>query len=163
SGGVDAVDLVAVRDVALAAGVFVARTTQPYRVAGRRVPPAPAVLDEAFEAIVARVRAKVGTEVPFVVGGRSSGARVACRTGRGRGPGGAGVWPPASPPPPPGTPEKRGGDERDPAIPPLVANGDGDPFGVPDPGGLVRVEIRPGDRHDLRRNPSETAALCLAW
>ncbi len=161
SGGVDAADLVAVRDAALGVHVAVARVTQPYRVAGRRVPPAPAALDEAFTAVVTRIRARVGTEVPFVVGGRSSGARVACRTGRALG--AAGVLALAFPLHPPGQPAKSRAGELDPDIPTLVVNGDRDPFGVPGPVGLVRVEVRPGDRHDLRRDPRATAALCLDW
>jgi uncharacterized protein len=161
SGGVDAADLVAVRDAAFAAGFAVARVTQPYRVAGRRVPPAAPVLDEAFSAIVGEVRRRVGTEVPFVVGGRSSGARVACRTGRALG--AIGVLALAFPLHPPGQPAKSRAGELDPRIPTLVVNGDRDAFGVPEPVGLVQVAVRPGDRHDLRRDLDGLAALCLDW
>lgn len=161
SGGVETRDLVAVRDAMLAAGVAVARVTQPYRLAGRRVPPAPPVLDEAFTAVVAAVRARVGRTLPLVVGGRSSGARVASRTGRALG--AAGVLALAFPLHPPGHPEKSRAEELDPAVPTLVVNGDRDPFGVPQPSGLVRVEVRPGARHDLARDLPATAALCVAW
>jgi predicted alpha/beta-hydrolase family hydrolase len=161
SGDVDAADLVAVRDAAFAGGFAVARVTQPYRVAGRRVPPAAPILDEAFTALVERARARVGGEVPFVVGGRSSGARVACRTGRTLG--AVGVLALAFPLHPPGHPEKSRADELDPEIRTLVVNGDRDPFGVPAPVGLVRVEVRPGARHDLARDLGTTAALCLDW
>src|SRR5262249_837935 len=65
SGGVDTADLVAVRDTAFAAGVAVARVTQPYRLAGRRVPPAAPVLDEAFRTVVDRIRDRVGAHVPL--------------------------------------------------------------------------------------------------
>jgi uncharacterized protein len=161
SGGVDAKDLLAVRDAAFAAGVAVARTTQPYRVAGRRVPPAAPILDESFTAIVAAVRRRVGTDRPLVVGGRSSGARVACRTGGALG--AVGILALAFPLHPPGHPEKSRAGELDPAVPTLVVNGDADPFGVPSPVGQVRVEVRPGARHDLARGLPESAALVVDW
>ena len=85
-GGVDSPDLAEVAAAALAAGYAVARVTQPYRVAGRRSPPRAPVLDEAWLAVAGQVRVD---DLPLVVGGRSSGARVACRTAdqarRGRG------------------------------------------------------------------------------
>jgi predicted alpha/beta-hydrolase family hydrolase len=161
SGGVDAADLVAVRTAALAEGIAVARVTQPYRVAGRKVPPAAPILDAAFTAIVEKVRGRVGRDVGFVVGGRSSGARVACRTGRELG--AAGALALAFPLHPPGQPTKSRAGELDPELPTLVVNGDRDPFGVPEPVGLVRVEIRPGNRHDLRKDLAGTAALCIEW
>jgi predicted alpha/beta-hydrolase family hydrolase len=161
SGGPDAPDLVAVRDAAFAAGIAVARTTQPYRVSGRKVPPATTVLDESFTALVARAQARVGASVPLVVGGRSNGARVACRTAGALG--AVGVLALAFPLHPPGQPAKSRADELDGAQPTLVVNGDRDPFGVPTAAGLVRVEIRPGTGHDLRRDLPGTAALCVAW
>src|SRR5215211_1356472 len=75
-GSVDSPDLVAVRDAVLPAGVAVARVTQPYRVAGRRAPAPANQLDEAWTAVVRGLHA----DVPLIFGGRSSGARVACRT-----------------------------------------------------------------------------------
>ncbi len=85
-GGVDSADLAEVAAAALAAGYAVARVTQPYRVAGRRSPPRAPVLDEAWLAVAGQVHVD---GLPLVVGGRSSGARVACRTAdrgrRGRG------------------------------------------------------------------------------
>jgi uncharacterized protein len=141
--------------------VAVARSTQPYRVAGRKVPPAASILDEAFTAIVASVRSRVGAAVPLVVGGRSSGARVACRTGGTLG--AAGILALAFPLHPPGRPEKSRADELDPNVATLVVNGDADPFGVPSPVGRVRVEVRPGARHDLARGLPETAALVVEW
>lgn len=78
-GGPDASDLLAVRTLALGLGLAVVRTEQPYRVAGRRAPaPAPR-LDEAWHACVVGARSGLGG-VPLVAGGRSNGARVACRT-----------------------------------------------------------------------------------
>ena len=103
-GGVEAPDLVAVRDAAVAAGYAVARITQPYRVAGRRgVAPAPQ-LDAAWLVAVAAVRRQRGfARLPLVVGGRSSGARVACRTSADAG--AAGVLALAFPVHPPGKPQ----------------------------------------------------------
>lgn len=161
SGGVDAPDLVAVRDAAVAAGVAVARVTQPYRLMGRRVPAPAAQLDAAFSAAVEEVRRRVGRRLPVVVGGRSSGARVACRTARTVG--AAGVLALAFPLHPPGRPEKSRAAELDPAVPALVINGDADPFGVPEPVGAVEVVIRPGERHDLRRDPAAVARLAVEW
>src|SRR2546423_2633620 len=77
NGGVDAPDLVALRDAALREGVLVARVTQPYRVAGKRAPAPALQLDAAFIACVEAVRPD---NLALLVGGRSSGARVACRT-----------------------------------------------------------------------------------
>ncbi len=84
-GGVSAPDLLALRAALLSAGITVARVLQPYRVAGRRAPAPAARLDEAWECSVSAVLAAVGeaggtAHLPHVVGGRSSGARVACRT-----------------------------------------------------------------------------------
>jgi predicted alpha/beta-hydrolase family hydrolase len=161
-GDVDAVDLVAVRDAAVRAGWVVARVTQPYRVLSpRRPPPATSVLDEAWLVAVAAIRRKVGAGVPLVVGGRSSGARVACRTAAGLG--AVGVLALAFPLHPPGHPEKSRADELNDAIPTLVVNGDRDAFGVPEPVGLVRVVIRPGERHELRKDPEAVAAVAVEW
>src|SRR5881227_3477733 len=83
-GGTDAPDLLAVTAAAAAAGWTVARIDQPYRVAGRRAPAPASRLDEAWLAVVAGLRLEF-TAGPLVTGGRSSGARVACRTARGCG------------------------------------------------------------------------------
>src|SRR5947208_465654 len=76
-GSVDAPDLVAAAGVALDEGVTVALVEQPYRVAGRRSPPPAPRLDAAWLAIVPQLPLD---GLPLIVGGRSSGARVACRT-----------------------------------------------------------------------------------
>lgn len=78
-GGVDAKDLLTVRDRALELGGAVARVVQPYRVAGRRAPGSAVKQDEAWLEIVADLRKRVA-KVPLIQGGRSNGARVACRT-----------------------------------------------------------------------------------
>ncbi|MCF0096240.1 hypothetical protein B0E54_05105 [Micromonospora sp. MH99] len=101
-------------------------------------------------------------EVPTVlVGGRSSGARVACRTARAVG--AAGVVALAFPLHPPGRPERSRAAELATGLPTLVVNGDRDPFGVPasEPG--VQVVTRPGETHDLRRDPAGTADVVRDW
>jgi predicted alpha/beta-hydrolase family hydrolase len=148
-GGVDAPDLLAVRDVAVDLGMAVARVTQPYRVAGRRAPaPAPR-LDEAWLVAVTAIRRRRGlARVPLVVGGRSSGARVACRTAAASG--AHAVLALAFPVHPPGKPEKSRLDELDAvAVPVLVIQGDRDPFGMPPRRRGRRVVSVAGD-HSLR-------------
>jgi uncharacterized protein len=191
-GGVTAPDLVAVRDAAFAHAVAVARVTQPYRLAGRRTPAPAAQLDEAWSAVVAVLVRRVGAPA-LVVGGRSSGARVACRTaarvgaagivalafplhpparrqpttGRGSA---AGSGSTAGPAVGPGSAERereralrsRAG-ELATGLPTLVVNGDRDPFGIPQPTPEVRVEVRPGERHDLRRDPTGVAGVVVDW
>jgi predicted alpha/beta-hydrolase family hydrolase len=165
SGGVEAADLVAVAEAAVAAGVAVARVTQPYRVAGRRTPPPAAQLDAAWTAVVERVRTEVASRsagaVPLVLGGRSSGARVACRTAAALG--AAGVVALAFPLHPPGKPERSRAAELITGVPTLVVNGDRDPFGVPSAGGDVELCLRPGERHDLRRDPPAIGAAVVGW
>ncbi|SCL19016.1 hypothetical protein GA0070616_1644 [Micromonospora nigra] len=159
-GDVDAPDLVALRTAAIGAGLVVARVTQPYRVAGRRAPAPAGHLDEAWTTVLAVLRRRHGG-VPLLVGGRSSGARVACRTATAVG--AAGVVALAFPLHPPGRPERTRAAELGTGLPTLVVNGDRDPFGVPEPGPQVRVVTRPGERHDLRGDPPGTAALVVDW
>ncbi|QOC90486.1 alpha/beta hydrolase family protein [Micromonospora craniellae] len=159
-GGVDAPDLLAFCDAAVAVGLVVARVTQPYRVAGRRAPAPAGHLDAAWTAVLTVLRAR-HPGVPLLVGGRSSGARVACRTARGVG--AAGVVALAFPLHPPGRPERSRAAELTTEVPTLVVNGDRDPFGVPEPGPGVRVVVRPGQRHDLRGDPAGTADLVIDW
>ncbi|NJP32269.1 alpha/beta hydrolase family protein [Micromonospora thermarum] len=158
-GGVEAPDLVALRDAVVVAGLVVARVTQPYRVAGRRAPAPAGQLDEAWTAVVSALRER--WDVPLVVGGRSSGARVACRTATAVG--ADGVVALAFPLHPPGRPERSRADELVTGVPTLVVNGDRDPFGVPEAGPAVRVVTRPGERHDLRKDPVGTAEVVLDW
>jgi predicted alpha/beta-hydrolase family hydrolase len=161
-GGVDAPDLRAVRQAALDAGMAVARITQPYRVAGRRAPaPAPR-LDEAWTAVLTALRDRADlSALPLIVGGRSSGARVACRTAVALG--AAAVVALAFPLHPPGKPERSRAGELDGAVPTLVVNGDRDPFGVPAQAKGVTVLIRPGERHDLKRDPGAVADAVRSW
>ncbi|RZU77974.1 hypothetical protein EV384_6718 [Micromonospora kangleipakensis] len=160
-GGVDAPDLLAVRDAVTAAGVAVIRVTQPYRVAGRRAPAPAGHLDEAWTAVLAALRERHPTVSGWVVGGRSSGARVACRTATAVG--ASGIVALAFPLHPPGRPERSRADELATGLPTLVVNGDRDPFGVPEPGPGVEVVLRPGERHDLRGDPAATAAVVRDW
>ncbi|MFI7601136.1 alpha/beta family hydrolase [Actinoplanes sp. NPDC049681] len=157
-GDVDAPDLTAVRDVAVAGGVRVVLVTQPYRVAGRRAPAPAGHLDEAWTAVVTEVR---DPAVPLIVGGRSSGARVACRTAAALS--AAGVLALAFPLHPPGKPERSRADELPATLPTLVVNGDRDPFGMPGATGAVEVAVRPGAVHDLRRDLPGTAAVVADW
>jgi len=156
-GDVDAPDLTAVHDAAVAAGARVALVTQPYRVAGRRAPAPANHLDEAWTAVVTGL----ADGLPLVLGGRSSGARVACRTAEQLG--AAGVLALAFPLHPPGRPERSRAGELPVRIPTLVVNGDRDPFGVPAAGGAVEVAVRPGAVHDLRRDLPGTAAIVVGW
>ncbi|NUR69869.1 MAG: alpha/beta hydrolase [Hamadaea sp.] len=160
-GDVGSADLTAVTEAAVAAGVAVALVTQPYRVAGRKAPAPAAQLDEAWLAVVAELRRTAKIKVPLIVGGRSSGARVACRTARDSG--AAGVVALAFPLHPPGRPEKTRDDELATGVPTLVVNGDRDPFGVPDARAGLDLVVLPGERHDLRKDPSAVAAAVVGW
>ncbi|SBT64569.1 hypothetical protein GA0070622_1547 [Micromonospora sediminicola] len=160
-GSVDAPDLVAVRDAVCDAGAGVVLVTQPYRVAGRRAPAPAGHLDEAWTAVLAELRRRLPDAGRWVVGGRSSGARVACRTAGTVG--ASGVVALAFPLHPPGRPERSRAAELDTGLPTLVVNGDRDPFGVPAAGPGVEVVVRPGERHDLRVDPTGTAAAVRDW
>ncbi|MBQ1046621.1 alpha/beta hydrolase [Micromonospora sp. C32] len=160
-GDVDAPDLTAVRDAVRDAGAGVALVTQPYRVAGRRAPAPAGHLDEAWTTLLAELRRRAPQVRDWVVGGRSSGARVACRTAVATG--AAGVVALAFPLHPPGRPERSRAGELLTGLPTLVVNGDRDPFGVPEPGPGIEVVVRPGQRHDLRGDPAGTAAVVRDW
>ena len=134
-GGVDAPDLLAARDAALALGLAVVRVEQPWRVRGRRVAEAPPRLDAAWLAALQGLPA-----LPCVLGGRSAGARVACRTAD-RVPDVRGVLCLAFPLVPPGRAADRAGELALPSVPTLVVQGERDAFGlpVPAPGRIVHV------------------------
>jgi predicted alpha/beta-hydrolase family hydrolase len=125
-GGIDAPDLLAVRAAALARSVAVARVLQPYRVAGRRAPAPAAQLDTAWTTVVEQL--VLGDHLPVAVGGRSSGARVACRTAAATG--ACAVLGLAFPLHPPGRPDKTRSAELVVDVPLLVVQGDRDPFGT---------------------------------
>lgn len=155
-GGVEAPDLLAVRAAAVAAQFAVARITQPYRVAGRRAPAPATRLDEAWLAAVAAVRRQRGLRtVPLVALGRSSGARVACRTAAAVG--AAAVVALAFPVHPPGNPGRSRLDELAlPSVPVLVVQGDRDAFGMP-AAGPADVVVIAGADHSLRKDPAAVA------
>jgi len=159
-GGVGSADLVAVTNALVAAGWTVARVEQPYRVQGRRAPDRAPKLDAAWTAVMAALTAdRTG---PLVVGGRSSGARVACRTAAEVGP--AAVICLAFPLHPPGRPDSSRVDELGHVgdLPLLVVQGDRDAFGGPAefPAG-VEVAGVPGD-HALRKTAPVVDAV-LSW
>ncbi|GAA2594224.1 alpha/beta family hydrolase [Actinomadura fulvescens] len=161
NGGVDAADLLAVREVALGLGGAVARVLQPFRAAGRRAPGPAVKQDEAWLEIIKVLRDRCGA-VPLVQGGRSNGARVACRTARAAG--AAGVIALAFPLHPPRTPERSRADElRSAGVEVLVVNGDRDPFGVPDPADAAEVVVLAGERHDLTKDPAAVGAAVEPW
>jgi uncharacterized protein len=157
-GGVETADLNAVRGAALKAGIAVVRLTQPYRVAGRSSPSAPAKQDEAWLAAVAALRARRGFgRLPLVVGGRSNGARVACRTALASA--AVGVVALAFPVHPPGRPELSRLPELDAAgVPALVVQGERDPFGMPPPGPDREIVVIAGADHGLKRELNSIAA-----
>ena len=155
-GGIDARDLRAVRDGATTAGYAVGRLTQPYRMAAGRRPPAPApVLDAVLAEVVRALRRRRAlADLPLVVGGRSSGARVGCRSAATVG--AVGVLALAFPLHPPDRPERsRAAELQGVTVPVLVIQGQRDPFGSPDElhaAGLpaqVRVHVVPGADHGM--------------
>ncbi len=161
AGGVDAPDLLAVRDAALGVGASVARVTQAFRVAGARAPGSPARQDEAWQVVVDELRTR-WPKVPLVQGGRSNGARVACRTAKAVG--AASVVALAFPLHPPGRPERSRADElRGAGVEVLVVSGDRDPFGLPDPADATRMVVLPGEGHDLKKNPARVGEVVADW
>jgi uncharacterized protein len=167
NGGVDATDLLCVREVALDLGGTVARVLQPFRMAGRRAPGAAERQDAAWLEVIGAIRDRVPAPggaggTPLIQGGRSNGARVACRTARAAG--AVGVIALAFPLHPPGRPERsRAAELRAAGVEVLVVNGDRDPFGVPDPADAACVRVLPGERHDLSRDPAAVGAAAEPW
>ncbi|MGD9987157.1 alpha/beta family hydrolase [Pseudonocardia sp.] len=159
-GGVAAPDIVAAAGVAGALGLHVGLVEQPYRVAGRRAPAPAAQLDAAWTAVCADVRG-FWEEVPFLVGGRSSGARVACRTAAATG--ADGVLCLAFPEHPPGRPEKTRAPEIDAVtVPVLVVQGERDPFGRPGPAPGREVVVIRGD-HSLKADVAGLRSAVESW
>jgi predicted alpha/beta-hydrolase family hydrolase len=165
AGGVGSRDLVAVTEVARSEGVSVALVEQPYRVAGRRSPAPARQLDAAWTAVVDHLRAGELRGLPFVVGGRSSGARVACRTAEATG--AVAVLCLAFPLQPP----PRAGAAATPSrlfeldevtVPTLVVQGARDRFGIPPATAHRTVVEVPGD-HSLRTDVGAVAAAVGGW
>jgi predicted alpha/beta-hydrolase family hydrolase len=161
AGGVSAVDIVAARDAALAERVSVALVEQPYRVAGRRSPAPARQLDAAWTTVVEFLQTGRLHGLPLVVGGRSLGARVACRTAATTG--AIGVVCLAFPLQPPGRRvESRLPELEAVAVPVLVVQGERDPFGIP-PAGPSRVVTRvPGD-HGLKADVRAVGEAVGEW
>ncbi len=157
-GDVDAPDLLAVRTAAVGSGLVVVRVTQPYRVAGRRAPAPAARLDEAWTECVAAIRRRRGMRtLALVAAGRSSGARVACRTAAEVE--AVAVMALAFPLHPPGRPERSRVAELElPQVPVLVVQGDRDAFGLPPETARRQVVVIPGADHSLRKAPDAVAA-----
>jgi predicted alpha/beta-hydrolase family hydrolase len=156
-GGVGAPDLIAAATAAKAAGLCVALVEQPYRVAGRRSPAPARQLDSAWAAVVDRLKKKEVRTLPLIVGGRSSGARVACRTAAATE--AVGVLCLAFPLRPPGRDTDRLDELEAVVVPTLVVQGAGDPFGMP-PAGRNRQVIEVVGNHGLRSDlPAVTAAV----
>jgi uncharacterized protein len=164
-GGVTAPDLVAAAGVALALGMSVALVEQPYRVAGRSSPAPAHQLDTAWIAVVEHLRSGPMEGLAIVTGGRSSGARVACRTSAQTA--SAAVLCLAFPLQPP---RRRSGTQapsRQPEldaveVPVLVVQGEGDPFGMPGPGPQREVVQLRGN-HSLRSDIAGVTAAVQAW
>jgi len=148
-GTVEAPDLLAARDAALSIGVSVARVTQPYRVAGRRGMPPHPTLEQPWLDVAAALATRF-PELPQVFGGRSAGARVACRTAA---EGDAiAVICLAYPAHPPGKPEKSRLDELNAVhVPVLVIQGDRDAFGMPPRRRGRTLVVAEGADHSLKK------------
>jgi predicted alpha/beta-hydrolase family hydrolase len=165
-GGVEAPDLRAATEAAHGAGVSVVLVEQPYRVAGRRSAAPAHQLDVAWAAVVEQLAAGPLRGLPHVVGGRSAGARVACRTA-GR-TGAIGVLCLAFPLVPParrgssGPPRSRQDELDAVAVPVLVIQGENDRFGMPEPGPR-RTVVRVRGDHRLAADRDAVRAAVGAW
>ena len=161
AGGVDAPDLLVVRRKALELGGAVARVMQPYRVAGGRAPGSAVKQDAAWLEVIADLKKRF-RKVPLVQGGRSNGARVACRTAIDAG--AVGVIALAFPLHPPGRPElSRAGELRGAGTEVVVINGDRDPFGVPDAADATVVHVLAGQTHALKGGAAEISSVVEPW
>jgi predicted alpha/beta-hydrolase family hydrolase len=164
-GGVEAPDLVAATEAAVAEGVDVALVEQPYRVTGRRSPAPARQLDAAWIAVVEHLADGELAGLPMIVGGRSLGARVACRTLQESG--GVAVLCLAFPLQPPArkgkSPSPSRLDELDAvAVPMLVVQGNRDRFGMP-PAGPRRTVVEVPGGHGLKKDLDAVAEAVRGW
>ncbi|MGO4255342.1 alpha/beta hydrolase family protein [Marmoricola sp. RAF53] len=145
-GGIEAADLVALAGALPRHGITVVLVEMPWRVVGKKLAPRPALIDQAYTSVLAALRPRT----PVVLGGRSAGARAACRIAAGAG--AAGVLALAFPLHPPGKPEKSRLDELEGAgVPTLVVQGERDPFGTPaEFPADVDLAVVPSGDHALR-------------
>jgi predicted alpha/beta-hydrolase family hydrolase len=175
-GGIEAPDLLAVRDAGLELGGAAARVVQPYQVRGLRAPGSAERQDAAWAQIVAELTALV-PGVPLVQGGRSNGARVACRTAAAVGARAVialafPLCPPRAGARPDAADKARKAREgrlaelraaRTGGAAVLVLNGERDPFGIPGPQEADRVVVVPGETHALRGHRAVIAAAVTEW
>ena len=166
-GGVNARDLRAAAEGAHAAGLSVALVEQPYRVAGRRSPAPARQLDAAWIAVLGALGAGPLSGLPHVAGGRSAGARVACRTAAATG--AAGVLCLAFPLHPPRRRNATGAErptrigELDAvSVPTLVVQGSRDPFGMP-PASPDREVVAVDGDHRLASDLGVLTAAVHDW
>jgi hypothetical protein len=162
-GGVAAPDLAATARIARAQAISVALVEQPYRVAGRRSPAPARQLDAAWTAVIDHLAANELDGLPLIVGGRSSGARVACRTAEATG--AVAVLCLAFPLQPPrrsSPAPSRLGELEAVTVPMLVVQGARDPFGVP-PAGPRRTVVEVQGNHSLRTDLAGVAAAVQTW
>jgi uncharacterized protein len=164
-GGVEAGDLQAAKDAALSVGVSAALVEQPYRVAGGRSPAPAKQLEAAWIAVVEHLRESELSGLALIAGGRSLGARVACRTVEETGP--VAILCLAFPLQPP---RRKGGKEspsrlpelEEVTVPMLVVQGDRDRFGIP-PGSRSRTVVEvPGD-HGLKKDLDAIGSAVAGW
>jgi predicted alpha/beta-hydrolase family hydrolase len=165
AGGVSSRDLVTATDVARSEGISVALVEQPYRVAGRRSPAPARQLDAAWTAVIGHLREHELKGLPLLVGGRSLGARVACRTAAETA--AMGVVCLAFPLQPPGRLGGKPAQSRLPeldavTVPVLVVQGERDPFGMPPAARGRRVVQVPGD-HGLRTDLAAVERAVEDW
>lgn len=160
-GGVGAPDLKAATEAALAVNVTTILVEQPYRVAGRRSPAPARRLDAAWIAVTEQLGQGELAGLALVCGGRSSGARVACRTAAQTG--AVGILCLAFPVHPPGRPEKTRLDELEAvAVPVLVVQGRADPFGMP-PAAPGRTVVEVDGDHGLKKDPGALRGAVSEW
>jgi uncharacterized protein len=162
-GGVESKDLVAATEAAHAEGISVALVEQPYRVAGRRSPAPAHQLDTAWSTVLDRLTSQELRGLPLVVGGRSLGARVACRTVDETG--AVGVLCLAFPLQPPrrsGPPQSRLAELDAVTVPVLVVQGAQDPFGMPPPGERREV-VQVRGNHSLRTDLDLVTDAIRTW
>jgi uncharacterized protein len=145
-GGIDAPDLLRLARTLPQQEVSVTLVEMPWRVQGRKVAPRPALIDEAYRAVLDAMRMRS----PLIIGGRSAGARSACRIARSVG--AKGVLALSFPLHPPGRPEKTRLPELLGArVPTLVVQGERDPFGTPGEfPGRLDLAVVPAADHSLR-------------
>jgi predicted alpha/beta-hydrolase family hydrolase len=165
AGGVTSPDLVAVTEVARSEGLNVTLVEQPYKVAGRRSPAPVHQLDAAWIAVIGHLVTDELRGLPLIVGGRSLGGRVACRTAEATGavavlclafP----LQPPRRAPRPPAASRLPELDQV--RVPTLVVQGENDPFGMP-PAAANRTVVQVPGNHSLRTDVEAVAEAVRSW